>query len=368
MEPTTGPLHFREATRTAGMAHRFTYGDGADPAVGAALAAEAQVHATQAQTAALVLLIETVAAAAGVGAFELDAWRDVIPAPALKECKGREIRRPACADRHTEDCAYADPPPEPKHVLLPIGTRVLVSDLVWNDETRKPEKTNPEPGRIVGYDLSRSKYQWQREWNWAEGRYSEHVQWAFADNRVEVHPDGPECPPGSEDYPSICLPVKHKPSGGQGFVIRSTDDPGKLLVRWGKPGAALSEVDTTDLEFVAIADHDQTDNEVQPAPEPVTPEPTGPRVYVRHMRGKQGHILAFEQRKQNVAAQVQWYVPDTRPVWVSMDLLEIITADEIARCPNGQTGDECGSGENRCELCLADEDNEADTIERSTDL
>ncbi|WP_426568124.1 hypothetical protein [Streptomyces canus] len=51
----TGPEHYREAERLAGMAHRFTYGDGADPVVGAALAAEAQVHATLALTAATAL-------------------------------------------------------------------------------------------------------------------------------------------------------------------------------------------------------------------------------------------------------------------------------------------------------------------------
>ncbi|MFH8792259.1 hypothetical protein [Streptomyces sp. NPDC017941] len=36
----------REAKRLVGMAHHFTYGDGADPAAGAALAAEALVFAT----------------------------------------------------------------------------------------------------------------------------------------------------------------------------------------------------------------------------------------------------------------------------------------------------------------------------------
>jgi acetyl-CoA carboxylase alpha subunit len=51
----TGPEHYREAERLAGMAHRFTYGDGADPTVGAALAAEAQVHATLALAAVTAL-------------------------------------------------------------------------------------------------------------------------------------------------------------------------------------------------------------------------------------------------------------------------------------------------------------------------
>jgi hypothetical protein len=48
----TGPEHYREAERLLGMAHRFTYGDGADATVGAALAAEAQAHATLALAAA----------------------------------------------------------------------------------------------------------------------------------------------------------------------------------------------------------------------------------------------------------------------------------------------------------------------------
>ncbi|MFJ1695737.1 hypothetical protein ACIOHC_11385 [Streptomyces sp. NPDC088252] len=48
----TGPEHYREAERLAARAHHFTYGDGADPVVGAALAAEAQVHATLALVAA----------------------------------------------------------------------------------------------------------------------------------------------------------------------------------------------------------------------------------------------------------------------------------------------------------------------------
>ncbi|MFE6816040.1 hypothetical protein [Streptomyces sp. NPDC057677] len=48
----TGPEHYREAERLLTMAHRFTYGDGGDAAVGAALAAEAQAHATLALAAA----------------------------------------------------------------------------------------------------------------------------------------------------------------------------------------------------------------------------------------------------------------------------------------------------------------------------
>lgn len=50
----TGPEHYREAERLVDQAHHFAYGDGGDTAVGAALAAEAQVHATLAQVAATV--------------------------------------------------------------------------------------------------------------------------------------------------------------------------------------------------------------------------------------------------------------------------------------------------------------------------
>lgn len=42
----TAAADAREARRLAGMAHHFTYGDGADPTAGATLAAEALVYAT----------------------------------------------------------------------------------------------------------------------------------------------------------------------------------------------------------------------------------------------------------------------------------------------------------------------------------
>lgn len=53
----TGPEHYREAERLAGRAHHYTYGDGADPATGHALAAEAQVYATNANTLVLAALL-----------------------------------------------------------------------------------------------------------------------------------------------------------------------------------------------------------------------------------------------------------------------------------------------------------------------
>jgi len=48
----TGPEHYREAERLLKKATHYSYGDGADPVTGAALAAEAQVHATLALAAA----------------------------------------------------------------------------------------------------------------------------------------------------------------------------------------------------------------------------------------------------------------------------------------------------------------------------
>ncbi|MEV7871468.1 hypothetical protein AB0P17_36455 [Streptomyces sp. NPDC088124] len=48
----TGPQHYREAERLAALAHHFTYGDVGDPVTGAALATEAQAHATLALAAA----------------------------------------------------------------------------------------------------------------------------------------------------------------------------------------------------------------------------------------------------------------------------------------------------------------------------
>jgi hypothetical protein len=74
----TGPEHYREAERLAVMAHRFTYGDGADPVVGAALAAEAQVHATLALAAATALVDET---PRSDSFSNYRAWQDVAGLP-----------------------------------------------------------------------------------------------------------------------------------------------------------------------------------------------------------------------------------------------------------------------------------------------
>lgn len=77
----TGPEHYREAERLADRAHHFTYGDGADPVTGAALAAEAQVHATLALTAATVEQAANAAIAADINSITIDRWLEVTHKP-----------------------------------------------------------------------------------------------------------------------------------------------------------------------------------------------------------------------------------------------------------------------------------------------
>lgn len=103
---------------------------------------------------------------------------------------------------------------------------------------------------------------------------------------------------------------------------------------------------------------------------PSKPEDTGPRLYVQNRHSKQGHVLDIRRFHDGGRAQmlVQWHAMGAEPVWAYMDSLEIILPSEVHRCPNGQTRLDCGSGDNRCELCLADEDNEADEIEESMGL
>lgn len=81
----TGPEHYREAERLADRAHFFTYGDGADPVVGAALAAEAQVHATLALTAATAMQAAVDGTEPGMGTREFEAW---YKAAGVKATKG----------------------------------------------------------------------------------------------------------------------------------------------------------------------------------------------------------------------------------------------------------------------------------------
>ncbi|MFF1756174.1 hypothetical protein [Streptomyces sp. NPDC058266] len=81
----TGPEHYREAERLAGMAHHFTYGDGADPVAGHALAAEAQVHATLALAAATAMAAPVDGESdSGLPVLDCQAWYRVAgvkPAP-----------------------------------------------------------------------------------------------------------------------------------------------------------------------------------------------------------------------------------------------------------------------------------------------
>lgn len=238
----------------------------------------AQLMATQANTAALVMFAGLYANAHGIRDRELEVWSEVIPAPPLVECWGMEARRPECAERHTEDCAYTDPVPEPKHELLPVGTRVLVSERKYADEDY-PEQ--PYVGRIAGYDMYRSKYQINPESYGEPGVYRDYVKWAFADNRVERHPEQNPTPPASEPKP--------------------------------------------------------------------------PQVYVQNRRGKTGHIVAFGEDDLH-EVKVQWHSMGAEPVWYPIADLEFILPSQVDRCPNGQTGDECGSGENRCELCLREDE------------
>jgi hypothetical protein len=248
----------------------------------------AKIHAINAQTAVLTMIAENMH---DHTPYELDAWREVIPRPPLKECKNKESRRPACTDRHTEDCPYADPPPEPKHELLPVGMRVLVSDTATKHPDGRVEYARqPYAAKIVGYAANDTKYQLNHEK--PGGGYYDFVMYAFADNRVQPHP----------------------------------------------------EQDT------AVA------------------EPTGPRVYVQNHHGKQGHVVEFRQNEGRLRVLVQWYSMGARPVWHTHDNLTIIASEDVERCPSGQTRDECGSGENQCELCLADEDNEAEAIEGSMNV
>jgi hypothetical protein len=186
-------------------------------------------------------------------------------------------------------------PKEPKHELLPVGTRVLVSD--WFRDRDGIRRTNPVAGRISGYNMHRTKYRWQREYS--TDHYASEDSWAYADNRVTVHPDGPKCPP---------------------------------------------------------------------APQPVREEPTGHVLYVERFSGKQGRVLEVGSENGKVRVRVEWFTPGTQPVWIDLNVLKIIPAEDVNRCPNGQTRDECASGENQCEPCLQAEDEEGDEIERSMGL
>lgn len=182
----------------------------------------ALVLSVQAQTAAIVMQTEEMATPTGTDNGDLDAWRMVLPPEApwttvtfevdgdtvrdgeegeTWEAQYRVPQHVADDPKLTEEMAeqYSFPrhvrlacKPKPKHELLPVGTRVLVSERKHFDEDY-PEQ--PYVGRIAGYDMHRSKYQINPESYGEPGVYRDYVKWAFADNRVERHPeqlDGPQ--------------------------------------------------------------------------------------------------------------------------------------------------------------------------------
>ena len=82
----TGPAHYREAERLAGMAHHFTYGDGADPIAGGALATEALAHATLALAAATAMSAPVDGAEPGMGTPEFAAWYEAAGVKPRPKC------------------------------------------------------------------------------------------------------------------------------------------------------------------------------------------------------------------------------------------------------------------------------------------
>jgi hypothetical protein len=207
------------------------------------------IRGEHALTAAVVMLTEVVARATGVRHPDLDSWRDKIGLSWLKECRS-EDERPECEKGHTQDCAYTDTTPpltaledmrvrytrgqkRPTgtikdferidtgklriqvqwdfaelawvdfgdvkvidHELLAVGTRVLVSDP--RDRNCGCSNAQPWVGKIAGYDMHHSKYQINEERYGSPGEYYNFVRWVFADSRVEIHPEGSECPERKE--------------------------------------------------------------------------------------------------------------------------------------------------------------------------
>lgn len=110
--------------------------------------------------------------------------------------------------------------------------------------------------------------------------------------------------------------------------------------------------------------------EPAPTPEPVKQEPTAPRVYVQHRDGRQGYLASASTIDPGRHTfRVYWITAEGTKIGpAALGNVEFIRDADVVRCPNGQTLDECSEGEDQCELCLADEDNKADTIERSMGL
>jgi hypothetical protein len=322
------------------------------------------INAQQANTAMLKVIADLIANATNQRSADLEGWDKVIPPAPLEECWGKNVRRPACADRHTEDCDYAEPPPEPKHVLLDVGTRVLFHDLVWNEETRKPERTNPKVGKIAGYDLFNSKYQINEERYGQPGEYYDFVTWAFADNRVEVHPDGPEYPPPPIPDGSFAVNstwrMRRPNTGGAGEIVtvirRTRGDKAELLIEFDRGPDMPKDYRRETWPATKFTEWYER-YEV----------PTGPRVYVQGGSGVQGYIVDTKTDPDyGPRIKVHWLTPGGPEKWATPGSVGIITPEEVYRCPNGQDGEECSEGENQCELCLEAEDAEAEEIERKS--
>lgn len=309
----------------------------------------AEHYDRQANTAALVMLTEVIARIAGTSHPDLDAWREKIGMSWLKECRSKEDRRPQCAEWHTEDCPYSDP-------MIPVGTRVIFLP--------RPAGGNAQGEVKEQKRLASGKYRLRVQWDGAE------LSWVDQTDVIAI--THTELPVGTRVLVSDSM-TRHEYTvelDGQpwtGKIIGNATNGCYKIAREYGDGYYGEEHPSYVFKDERVRIH--PDGPACPLPpEPVKQEPTGPRMYVRNRKFKQGHIVAMRAREGFLMAQVQWYVPGTVPVWTHMSDLIIIGADEVERCPNGQTGDECGSGENQCELCLAAEDEEGDMIEESMGL
>lgn len=245
----TGPEYFTAIGSEVNDA--FATGD-----LGERIAAllSAQVEAQRAHIATQVMIAGLIAEAHNIRDRELEVWQEVIPGSPLTECWGKEVRRPECAERHTDDCDYADPVPEPPHELLPIGTRVLVGDRVTRyPDGRMEYHHQPQAAKIIGYDSFRSKYELNTEK--FGGGYHDFSTWAFADNRVQVHPEQDGAIAGPTG-PRVYVQNHH---GKQGHVVEFRHNEGKLrvLVQWYAPGAEPVWRTLDTLTIIASEDVDR---------------------------------------------------------------------------------------------------------------
>jgi hypothetical protein len=218
---STGPGIFTRSLEEYDAA--FSLSDDGDPCTPQLLSS--LVSATQAHVAATVMLAEITASAANVDHYDLDAWRQAIPPEApwttvtfevdgdtvrdgeegeTWEAQYRVPQHVADDPQLTEEMAeqYSFPrhvrltrKPKPKHELLPVGTRVLVSDPHGANCGCGNEQ--PWVGIVRGYDMHRTKYEIAEERYGSPGEYYNFTRWAFADNRVQRHDEQPAPEPDS---------------------------------------------------------------------------------------------------------------------------------------------------------------------------